>query len=152
MIALQFLLPWSDAEHSGIDSFLSADTNNRWKKVFSSWNSVPLSCPLSNPGLRCLLHSAAFSTPSFSSWCSFRGVTSCCVSSEVCSHGSWWCLSGTWFIYIFAAFCFSESARLLFFTVRWILCAGIFQGDFPVHTWDVHKLLWAQMDGHPNPH
>lgn len=67
-----------------------ADTNSRWKKVFSSWNSVPLSCPISNPGLRCLLHSAAFSTLSFLSWCSFRGVTSCCVSSEVCSHGSWY--------------------------------------------------------------
>lgn len=121
MIALQFLLPWVMQNililtHPWAPQ--PADTNRRWK-VFSSWNSVPLSCPLSNPGLRCLLHSAAFSTLSFWSWCSFRGVTSCCVSSEVCTHGSWRCLSGTWFIYILLPFvslslpgcCFSQSGE-----------------------------------------
>lgn len=41
---------------------------------------------------------------------------------------------------------------LLFLTVMWALCAGVFQGDFPLHSWDVHELLWPQMDGHTNPH
>lgn len=43
---------------------------------------------------------------------------------------------------------------LLFPTVTWTLSlsAGVLQGDFPVHSRDVHELLRPQVDGHPNPH
>lgn len=37
-------------------------------------------------------------------------------------------------------------------TVTWTLSTGVLQGDFPVYSWDVHKLLWSQMDGYTNPH
>lgn len=60
MIALQFLFPCSAAQHSNIDSFLSATVSwqTQWmEEVLFSWNSAPLSCPLCNPGLRRLLHS-----------------------------------------------------------------------------------------------
>lgn len=32
------------------------------------------------------------------------------------------------------------------------LCAGVLQGDFPLHSRDFHQLLRPQVDGHSNPH
>lgn len=62
-----------------------------------SWNSVPNLCPVCNLHLYCLLLWAAYSSISlFSSWCSFA------VPLLKFAHsGSWWCNSGTWFIYVF---------------------------------------------------
>lgn len=42
----------------------------------------------------------------FPSWCSFRCVTFCCASTEVCSNGSRWCLQEPdLFIFLFLRVC-----------------------------------------------
>lgn len=85
----------------------------------------------------------------------------CCIHSRGIVFCFWRVACGLSLFFSFFFFGYAGNWRLFLpllvcvihvYTVTWTLSTGVLQGDFPVYSWDVHKLLWPQMDGYTNPH